>query len=167
MCNLLNLYLLSRTPTFSPLKERRKKILKGHEEPLDSSWLSKEPTIETVRKKAQNVQIHEMFMSAYEKLNPFRGNGLSCSPTVLPKDAMFSGTNLAQQKRRLQKNSLYKCVTLCVSWCKTHLLSKAELNCTPSGPRSTTLTKIWSRSITWLFSRLTGNSLIKQQQAWN
>lgn len=46
----------------------------------------------------------------------------------------------------------------------TNLLSKAELKSTPSGPRSMTLTKIWSRSITWLFSKQTGNSLKKQQQ---
>lgn len=45
----------------------------------------------------------------------------------------------------------------------TDLLSNAELNCTPSGPWSMTLTKIWSRSITWLFSRLTGNFLHQQQ----
>lgn len=40
-----------------------------------------------------------------------------------------------------------------------HLRSNAELSGTPSGPRSTTLMKIWSRSITWPFSRSTSNFL--------
>lgn len=47
---LLNLYLLSRSPEFFPLKERREKILKVHEEPPDSGWLSKEASTQTVRK---------------------------------------------------------------------------------------------------------------------
>lgn len=40
-----------------------------------------------------------------------------------------------------------------------HLRSNAELSTAPSGPRSTTLTKIWSRSMTWPFSRSTGKLL--------
>lgn len=92
-----------------------------------------------------------------------RGPRLSCSPTVLPKDAMFSGRNLPKKKNTATV-SADESVKLNMWQSKRNLLSNAELSWIPSGPRSTTLTKIWSRSITWLFSRLTGKSLRKQQQ---
>lgn len=47
-----------------------------------------------------------------------------------------------------------------------HLLSNAVLNFTPSGPLSMMLTKIWSRWMTWGFSRDTGKGLRKTEEQW-